>query len=437
MAIEFKAVAPAESVAYLEARGHVLTPTFDWREMWQGEHTRAFTVAKSAGFDVLKDIEQAVLRAKSEGRTLKQFAAELTPILQAKGWWGKKDMTHPDTGQVVRAQLGSPRRLQIIYDTNMRTAHAAGTWARYERTKHIAPYLRYVAILDGKTRPEHRAWHGIVLRGDHPWWKMHFPPNGWHCRCVVIQLSEAQLRELGYEISPDLVIEMEKYVNPRTGQEIYVPKGIDPGFAYNPGQAALENHAARAMLDKLPQASADLAAAQAASARFVVPALKHDLSEWVQGKLTAMETGAPISAGERRVVGALDQKVIDFMREKKAPPECGAITLSDKGIAHLYREGKQASGVGLSRETIARVVDALWEPEAVYWDKANPALLYLIDAGDGAGKLVVRVNHAVRMRVAAPGEELTKQTVVTNDLWSGRVIDPKDMENTGMFERIF
>jgi len=93
--------------------------------------------------------------------------------------------------------------------------------------------------------------------------------------------------------------------------------------------------------------------------------------------------------------------------------------------------------VGLSRETIARVVDALWEPEAVYWDKANPALLYLIAAGDGAGKLVVRVNHSVRMRVAAPGEELTKQTVVTNDLWSGRVIDPKDMENTGMFERIF
>lgn len=436
MAIEFKAVAPAESVAYLEARGHVLQPTFDWREMWQGEHTRAFTVAKSAGFDILRDIEQAVLRAKAEGRTYRQFAAELTPILQAKGWWGRQDVTDPLTGEVVRAQLGSPRRLQIIYDTNMRTAHAAGTWARYERTKHLAPYLRYVAILDGKTRPEHRAWHGTVLPGDHPWWKTHFPPNGWRCRCATTQLSADNLKEFGYQVSPDPVVETVEYVNGRTGQEMYVPKGIDPGFAYNPGQAALENHAARAMLDKLPQASADLAAAQAASARFVVPALKHDLSEWVQGKLAAMESGVPVTAGERRVVGALDKRIIGFMRDKGVPPESGAITLSDRGVAHLYREGKRASGVGLSRETIARVVDALWEPEAVYWDKTNPALLYLIDAGDGAGKLVVRVNHSVKHHTPRPDGGMDRQKIVTNEVWSGRKIEPAVLENSREYDWI-
>ena len=44
--------------------------------------------------------------------------------------------------------------------------------------------LRYVAVLDARTRPEHRAWHGLILPIDHPLWDTHYPPNGWGCRCL-------------------------------------------------------------------------------------------------------------------------------------------------------------------------------------------------------------------------------------------------------------
>lgn len=440
--MRFEPLPPEEAIAYFKAKGYNLAESWDWRDVWQTQHATAFTVAKSAGFDVLKDIQAAVQDATAQGLTLKQFSARLTPILQAKGWWGKHELPDPLTGEVKDVQLGSPRRLKIIYDTNMRMSHAAGEWARIQRTKRSAPYLRYSAILDGRTRPLHRAWDGTTLPVDHVWWKTHFPPNGWRCRCSTIQLSAHDLQALGYEVSPDPADDLTVYTNERTGETTTVPRGIDPGFAYNPGEAALDGHATRALMGKLVDAAPDMAAAQAASARFIVPAMKRDLMEWIAPRLDALEAGMPIKAGERRVIGALPNEVLEFFRAGRAMANgeavelsSGAVTLSDDGIIHLYREHKRASGVGLPRAVIERAVDALWEPEAIYWDKANPALLYLIDAGDDAGKLVVRVNHATKIKVPVDGV-VGREKITTNDLWSGRIIDPQDLENAGMYARI-
>ena len=301
--IRFQALPPEEAISYFKAKGFNQVESWDWRDVWQAQHTTCVTVAKSAGFDILKDVNAAIEAATSQGLTLKQFSERLTPILQAKGWWGKKELPDPLTGEVKAVQLGSPRRLRIIYDTNMRMSYSAGEWARIQRTKSTAPYLRYSAILDGRTRPLHRAWDGTTLPVDHAWWRTHFPPNGWRCRCSTIQLSAHDLNALGYEVSPDPVMETVEYYNERTDEKTSVPRGIDPGFAYNPGEAALDGHAARALLGKLVDASPDMAAAQAASARFVVPAMKRDLTDWIKPRLNALEAGRPIKGGDRRVVG--------------------------------------------------------------------------------------------------------------------------------------
>jgi len=236
---------------------------------------------------------------------------------------------------------------------------------------------------------------------------------------------------------------MTVYTNERTGEVTTVPMGIDPGFAYNPGEAALDGNAARALMGKLVDASPDMAAAQAASAKFVVPAMKRDLVDWISPRLDALEAGEPIKTGERRVVGAIPDEVLNFFESGRATAggqavelSSGAITLSEDGINHLYREIKRDSGVGLPRETIARAVDALWDPEAIYWDKSNPALLYLVDAGDGAGKLVVRVNYQTKVKLPAEGGKVRREKILTNDLWSGRIIDAGIFDNVKEFERI-
>ena len=233
--IELKALPPAEAVRYFRQKGFKVA--FDWRDVWQGEHARAFTVAKSMRLDVLRDIRGVLDSALSEGKTYRQFADELTPQLQAKGWWGKQTLTDPKTGEPRLVQLGSPRRLRIIYDVNMRTAHAAGAWERMQRTKKRRPFLRYSAVLDERTRPDHRAWHGTVLEADDPWWNTHYPPNGWRCRCIAVQMSRRDLRRFRHKVSRSPKVKRRRYRNKRTGETHMVPEGIDPGFGYNVGKA--------------------------------------------------------------------------------------------------------------------------------------------------------------------------------------------------------
>lgn len=232
--------ASPEVTRYFREKGS--RPTFDWRDIAPVEHAYAFTVAKSAGFDVLDDLRAAVDDAIVNRVPFEAFRERLTPILQAKGWWGKRFAKDPADGETKLVQLGSPRRLRTIYWANIRTAHAAGEWERTQRTKRFLPYLVYTLSLAERRRPEHRAWVGIVLPVDDPFWDTHYPPNGWGCKCGVRQISRREAERLGYDPEaggPQIV--MRSWRNKRTGQAVNVPVGIDPGWDTNPGKTRGQN----------------------------------------------------------------------------------------------------------------------------------------------------------------------------------------------------
>ena len=234
-ALDLTPLPPAEAVAFFRAKGFRIS--FAWQDVWQAEHGEAFTVAKAMSEDILADIREAVDSALSEGATFRQFERRLTPVLQDKGWWGRKTLIDPLTGAARRVQLGSPRRLKTIFDVNMRVSHAVGRWQRIERLAERKPFLRYSAVLDSRTRPAHRAWHGTVLPLGHSWWETHYPPNGWRCRCTVIQLSERELERFGFEENARAPRSpLVEHRNRRTGEIIEVPKGIDPGWDYHVGK---------------------------------------------------------------------------------------------------------------------------------------------------------------------------------------------------------
>lgn len=248
-------VTPQEAVAYFRRTGYQVS--FAWQDMMYAEHARAFTVAKMMRVDLLTMMRQAVDDAIANGTTLEQFQRDMTPLLQREGWWGRQLLVDPRDGQPKSVQLGSPRRLETIYDTNLRTSYAAGKWEQHQRTKRQRPYLRYIHLDSPHPRRLHKAWNGLVLPIDHPFWRTHYPPNGWHCHCTVQQLGDRDLERWGYRVSPDPVVETVAWRNPRTGEVRQVPDGIDPGFDYNPGIAGLE-HFKQLLDEKLLAAPADL-----------------------------------------------------------------------------------------------------------------------------------------------------------------------------------
>ena len=188
---------PADAIAYLQSKG--LRITFNWQEMLDEAHARAFTVAKAMRLDVLRDIRGGLLDAMREGKTLRQFQDDLTPQLQAKGWWGKQIVVGAD-GQAQQVQLGSPRRLKTIYQTNLQSAYMAGR-AKAQMQASSFPYLMYVAVMDSRTRPSHAALNGRIWRKDDPVWQSIGPPNGFNCRCRTRALTEGQMQREGLSLS--------------------------------------------------------------------------------------------------------------------------------------------------------------------------------------------------------------------------------------------
>lgn len=253
-ALDLFKTAPREVVRYFEAKR--TRPTFDWRDIAPQEHAFAFTVAKSAGYDILDDMKAAIGAAIEHRQSFEEFQRNIIWTLHQKGWWGKSLEIDPLTGEEKLVQLGSTRRLRTIYWANTRTAHAAGEWERTERNKAFLPFLVYTLSTAERRREEHEAWVGIVAHVDDPIWDRLYPPNGWGCQCGVRQITRREAVKLGWKEGqgPAFVIKERPWLNKRTGQTVMVPEGVDPGWDTNPGKLRSSNVAnfLQEKIDRMP-----------------------------------------------------------------------------------------------------------------------------------------------------------------------------------------
>lgn len=157
-----------------------------WRELGAEEYTRSFAAAQTAGYSVVGDLYREFQTTIETQGTEVDYAERVLPILRRKGW-------------LAGTGVNVAKRVELIYDTNLRLARAAGQWNRYKRTASALPYLRGVTARDERVRQppkadsDHRAFDGIILPISHPFWSRWFPPLGFRCRCSVIQMTRSQL----------------------------------------------------------------------------------------------------------------------------------------------------------------------------------------------------------------------------------------------------
>lgn len=236
---------PALAIKYFTSKKNKLS--WDWYEVWQNAHKKAFTVAKVAREDILKDIRSSLDKALVEGKTFHEFQKELKPILQKKGWWGEQFVVD-SKGNAEKVQLGSMYRLKTIYRVNMQTSYQAGRYETQLDNAEDRPYWQYVAVMDSSTRPEHAELNELVFRYDDPFWSSFYPPNGWNCRCRVRALSDYKVKAKKIKIgssdgtlSEEMALVSKKsgeykpvtvYTDPMTGHKI----APDVGWSHNPAK---------------------------------------------------------------------------------------------------------------------------------------------------------------------------------------------------------
>lgn len=211
-----------EAIAFF--RQKLSIPTARWTDLWKGEHARGFTIAGALREELLEDFRAAIDSALADGTSYAAFLKDFDRIVSTYGW---------------SYNGGRGWRSRVIYQTNIRTAYAAGRWAQMNDPDVLKyrPYRLYRHGDSVKPRQQHLAWDGLVLPADDPWWDTHYTPNGWGCTCKVFALSERDLQRLGKD-KPDQAPDDGTYewVDKQTGELHQIPNGIDPGWDYNVGK---------------------------------------------------------------------------------------------------------------------------------------------------------------------------------------------------------
>lgn len=81
-------------------------------------------------------------------------------------------------------------------------AHAsAGIAAKWEAFAEDGDRynLQYRTVGDDHVRPEHAALNGTTLPFSDAFWDSYYPPNGWNCRCTVVQVRKTKYPETPHE----------------------------------------------------------------------------------------------------------------------------------------------------------------------------------------------------------------------------------------------
>ncbi len=186
---------PLDNIAFLMSKKPELH--FDYDEIKFEAHQRAFTIAKITQIDLLADIQTSLENAFVEGQSFEKWKKELKPTLQKHGWLGKVVVQKPNTKEQKEIFVGASRLKKIFY-TNARTAYAQSE-ARAGYKLPLSEYIRYVAILDNRTRHTHAQMHGKIAHRNDKFWEKNYPPNGYNCRCAVEFISKDEMIEQGFK----------------------------------------------------------------------------------------------------------------------------------------------------------------------------------------------------------------------------------------------
>lgn len=388
---------PEKAVEHLRAKG--LQVSAGWRTMSEAAQARAFTVANVTRADVLADIQAELLRAQQGGLTMAHFRDNLIPSLNQKGWFAAKgepvrvpDGTPPDpaTGELATRKRLTARRLKTIFQTNMQSSMMAARYRELMANVSKRPWFQYVAILDGRTRPAHRAMNGRVFRYDDAGWSTWWPPCGFGCRCRVRALDQDDLADKGITpessagklkttsvTQPDGSTTTVTRYTPASGPS-FAP---DPGFNGNPAQLQAAD---RLLITRVPQVlPADAAAAQLREVFTAAPRLA-EVRRFVE--LAREAAPGQLQPAMRVGLGALDDAaVLRLADEDAAFDQAAPVTLGALAACWSTAEPEELAAAA---EAIAY--------GSITWDANARTLVYVHATSANAPGRVTRVVVAAK-----------------------------------------
>lgn len=384
---------PQDAIRYLEQK----FPKASWAytDLLDNAHDRAFVVAKMVDVDLATTVQRSIIDAMQEGKGYKAWAKDIDKVLAKSGWYDGQ-INVDSQGNAKKVATGGQHRLETIYRTNVAAAYEAGRQQVIFNDRDDDPfgYVMYSAIMDNRTRPTHKALHGKVMEKSDPAWSSISPPNGYNCRCTIVELTQGQIDRYGYKVSKSegkLSTQVVELPNGKEAQRTLfeLDNGAvfktDVGFNHAPKILPMQTLFDKAILAEPKFASRVVS--QALAQPRIKTQVNQEVKTWVQG------VDAKYAKGEFRHVGVIPSVFIEALAsEKNFELQTAVITLHDRiSLHHLAREHKTHS-----QDWVENIVENLTGKYALYWDNKKNYPVFIFDVPNSKYRLVMRLNENIK-----------------------------------------
>nr|DAT20436.1 MAG TPA: minor capsid component [Caudoviricetes sp.] len=310
--------------------------------------------------------------------------------------------------------------LRTEYNFAQASALMAARWKQFEQDGDRY-YLQYRTVGDKRVRRTHRMLHNITLPITSPFWEKYFPPNGWNCRCTVVQVrkdkypvsNEQEAMNLGSQATAGKYQEMFMF-NPG--------KRMTTFPAYN-GYTLRKCNRCEVRPDKMKLA-ADIPDNEVCRACRLLQESRlagiHSATEGIRNIIRRLGNGYP--KGDAVRIGRLTDDVKEFVRKKGIEPLTDEIYMADKQIHHALRSVKQKAGKAVTAEQLA-ALPSLMDDCEVYWDEKAGNIQFITRQDGKVQKFVVSLNYTAKIQ----GEKKTVNAFITAGILEERNLRMKNL----------
>jgi SPP1 gp7 family putative phage head morphogenesis protein len=116
--------------------------------------------------------------------------------------------------------------LKTEFNTAVSTAQMGREWLQIEDDAEVFPYLKYITAHDERVRHNHQELDGVIRPVGDDFWNTHVPPNGFNCRCRLMQLNPD---DDVFSVTPDDVVKNL----PKADSQLFQTNPAKSGFIFN------------------------------------------------------------------------------------------------------------------------------------------------------------------------------------------------------------
>ena len=178
--LEIGILASEEAQDFIETHSSVLNGSFRQVEMSEAMRKRLersnYVFSGLKTFHELNEAFPSLLDENGNRKTFERFLNDIRKI----------DETY--NSNYLRAEFNFVQA----------SAEMAAKWERFMQDGDRY-YLQYRTAGDAKVRSTHAEMAGITLPASDPFWEEFYPPNGWGCRCSVVQVRKSKYPATDHE----------------------------------------------------------------------------------------------------------------------------------------------------------------------------------------------------------------------------------------------